>query len=146
MRQILFKKRSYLFEAVSYSGLHYKVEEKLCLYLRSYFLFYQKRPMISVTMTASCLLLVAAIAGTIVVLNVLVHHSDGAPTSALQLEGRGRGYNAQEYMAARHRLLSKERKRALGAGLVLNAREQRLNKILLAVSKFLKFEMFFFFM
>ena len=98
--------------------------------------------MISVTMTASCLLLVAAIAGTIVVLNV--HHSDGAPISALQLEGRGRGYNAQEYMAARHRLLSKERKRALGAGLVLNAREQRLNKILLAVSKFLKYEMLFF--
>ena len=81
-----------------------------------------------VVTAVATIVVIAALATAAIVLNV--QHADATP-----VRNKGRGYNTEEYMAARQRLLSKEQKRALGAELQLNKNELQLNNILLKVSQ-----------
>ncbi|KAK3769223.1 hypothetical protein RRG08_005170 [Elysia crispata] len=81
-----------------------------------------------VVTAVATIVVIAALATAAIVLNV--QHADATP-----VRNKGRGYNTEEYMAARQRLLSKEQKRALGAELQLNKNELQLNNILLKEKK-----------
>ncbi|GFR76254.1 adenosine deaminase CECR1 [Elysia marginata] len=88
------------------------------------------RPIVAMV-TASTVVVVAAMVTTVVILNL----DSTTVTEATPLPFSGRGYNREEYMAARQSLLAKDQGRALGAKLKLNAKEQILNGILLKEKK-----------
>ncbi|KAK3740347.1 hypothetical protein RRG08_004286 [Elysia crispata] len=95
----------------------------------------EKRPLAIVIIVA--LLLLVGLASVFLILNFSYAHTDAlhAVEIAVTNKSRGRGYNAEEYMMARQRLLSKEQRRALGAWLQLSEKESVLNEILLHEKK-----------